>query len=330
VLVLVLALALAGAGCGAGHKARVPPLVGDELAAAAVKLANDGLHVRVHSRLDPAPRGRVVAQSPSPGRSLSGGATVTLTVSSGPRRDIVPQVAGQRSDAAVVNLQAAGFKAVLRNQVSAAVAAGMVISTTPRALAPAPRGSNILVRVSSGAQQPAVPSVVHLRQSAAQDRLTGAGFSVIVQSREGARSAGHVIAQSPAAKTRLKAGSPVTIEVARAVPKVTVPDVGAQTEVHAVKALSAAGLAVQLKLSTVTDRAKDGVVLSQSPKSGASVKRATTETVAVGRYVAPVAPKNKPKRRRTTKKKLPVPKRGAAQPSGQAVQPSGKSAQPAR
>jgi serine/threonine-protein kinase len=189
----------------------------------------------------------------------------------------------------------------------------VVISTVPRALAPAPRGSTVFVTVSSGAQQPAVPSVVHQRQSAAQQRLTGAGFSVIVSPREGGGSAGHVISQSPAANTRLKAGSPVTVVVANAVPRLTVPDVSAQAEAHAVKALSAAGLAVQLEPSNVTDKAKDGEVLSQRPSADATVSRGATVTVAVGHYVPPPPSRNKPKRRPST-----VPKRGPAQPSATA------------
>ncbi|TMK38822.1 MAG: PASTA domain-containing protein [Actinobacteria bacterium] len=135
-----------------------------------------------------------------------------------------------------------------------------------------------------------------------------------------------MIGQTPGPSTRLKAGSPVTIVVAKSVPQVAVPDVSGQTEAHAVKALSGAGLTVQLALSNVSDRAKEGVVLSQRPSGYATVRRGAATTVTVGRYLAPPPPKNKKKSKRrasTTNppfsKNRPLPE---SQPGANAAPPN--------
>ncbi len=81
-------------------------------AADATRLLTDaGYEVRTDAQPNrDYPPGTVVAQSPAPGRTLRRGATVRLTVASGPpAKALVPSVLGQSADRAAAALRDAGF-----------------------------------------------------------------------------------------------------------------------------------------------------------------------------------------------------------------------------
>src|SRR5204863_217320 len=123
------------------------------------------------------PKGVVVEQSPVAGVTAARNTTVTLTVSSGAKPVIVPQVVGQS--------QAAG--ATLR------------------------RGTRVPLVVSAGPNpQPAtsVPNVVGQDQATAASTLRSAGFRVVVLNRPttNASKDGLVVDEQPRAGSSIPAG----------------------------------------------------------------------------------------------------------------------------
>jgi len=82
---VVLLGALLMRGCTGTTHVQMPRVVGQSYAKAAAALDKAGLHAQRRTLHSDAPVGTVLRQSERPGTSLSEGATVTLTVSSGPR-----------------------------------------------------------------------------------------------------------------------------------------------------------------------------------------------------------------------------------------------------
>jgi eukaryotic-like serine/threonine-protein kinase len=89
----------------------VPDVLNQTEASARSELDAAGFAVQViEAASDTAPEGFVSAQSPDPGTEAAKGATVTITVSTGPATAPVPNVVGQQSEAAEDDLQDAGFQ----------------------------------------------------------------------------------------------------------------------------------------------------------------------------------------------------------------------------
>lgn len=116
----------------AGDGIAVPDLIDQTAAEAQRALAAAGLGpVEVTQLPHPsAPAGRVIAQSPLPGQQLRAGASVSVALSSGRERALVPDVMGFSADRAETLLRRAGFEVTRLLQESPA-AAGQVLRTDP-------------------------------------------------------------------------------------------------------------------------------------------------------------------------------------------------------
>jgi serine/threonine-protein kinase len=129
-----------------------------------------------------------------------------------------------------------------------------------------------------------VPNVVGLNKSGATDALAKAGFQAKVKIVDSAKPKGEVVAQTPAGGTVIALGSLVTIEVSNGVPAiVVVPKVVGLKSDAAQTALKDAGFLVKIVFKDVTDPARYGVVLAQSPGGGAKADQGTTVTITVGK-----------------------------------------------
>ena len=91
------------------------------------------------------PADTVVSQSPS---SAAPGATITLSVSKGPKQSTVPDVTGEDETSAKDELKAAGFKVQVQHQdVTDPSQNGIVISQTPGGGTQADHGSTVTIVV---------------------------------------------------------------------------------------------------------------------------------------------------------------------------------------
>jgi len=264
----------------------VPHVVGQSVQSASAELRAAGLKVTVERTASGRPADQVLAQDPSGGAHAKQDSTVTLTVSSGPAPVQVPTVVGLSQQKAVKQLAAAGL-VVSRvvEQADGTVPAGNVISTSPAAGQSVASGSQVTVVVSSGPEQTSVPDVVGLTQQQAQQTLGSRGFDVTI-AEQGSDTAtpGTVVRQDPAAGRRVDPGTSVTIVVARAIPKVDVPDLSGQTRSEASDTLTAAGLVPRVSSRDVTDSALDGVVVAQDPAPNEQVKQGAPVRIFVGRF----------------------------------------------
>ncbi len=295
---LVLLLA-AGAGVAAYLLTRpaqkaVTPVVGEQFDTARTQLLDAGFKVSELEESSNHPLGYVFAQNPPGGTKVDVGSTVTLTVSAGPQSTNVPAVQGETLSQAKQAITKAHLTVgVIQHQHSSQVASGDVVSTSPSAGQSVPVGSAVVIVVSSGKPLVSVPNVVGQSQASATSSLQSAGLSVTSTTQTSASTpAGNVISESPASGTLVAPGSTATIVVAQAQPKkpnntATVPDVKGDTTAAANSALSAAGFSVSQTTKTVSNKSKDGTVLSQSPSSGATAKKGSTVTIVVGQFQQP-------------------------------------------
>ncbi|HXE56608.1 MAG TPA: PASTA domain-containing protein [Gemmatimonadales bacterium] len=186
------------------------------------RLAEAGFRVRLESA-EPSPstpRDAVVWQDPPPGVVLPDGGVVRIAPSAGPPPLLVPDLAGlDEADARKV-VGAAGLVVGGVDSVPATAPRGVVLSSTPAAGAPiAPRGELVLT-VSGGPAEAAVPDVLGLALPEARLRLARAGFRLGTVSREVAdQPDGIVLDQQPVPGTVSPQETPVNLVVSqRAIP----------------------------------------------------------------------------------------------------------------
>ncbi len=262
----------------------VPELAGQTQSVAVASLKRAGLvpvvtlaaNARVAS-------GEVIGTTPPRGTVVKSGSAVSVVVSSGPGIVALPNVYNKKSDEATKILREKGFQPTTQSQSSNTVAKGLVISTDPSADTEVQVGGPVTVLVSSGPQEVSVPEVTGESQANATATLAAAGLKETVVKREVAEpAAGTVISQTPSASSQLRLGGQVTIVVAQALKQVPVPSVVGQSEAQAMNALSSAGYTPHSVSRTVTDPAKVGIVLQQSPAAGHKLAKGASVTIAVG------------------------------------------------
>src|SRR5437588_3279197 len=215
-LLLVLVLVGLGALLFATHHGKkqtttvaatkpVPAVVGLTKTAATARVTQAGFDAQVRFAPSARPKNEVVAQAPQPGARLSRGGTVALTVSSGPPKQGVPDVTGQKVAAAIRRLRAAHLDS--REQlVFARAAPGTVVRQTPAAGANVKKGAVVVLEVSKGPQRVPVPAVVGRKRGDAVAALKQAGLVAAVFSVPSTEPQGVVVAQDPSAGSKAPKG----------------------------------------------------------------------------------------------------------------------------
>ncbi len=219
IIVAVLAYLLLNGGNG--NTASVPSVVGQPVAAAKTTVQKAGLVpvvVNVPSSDKP---GIVVSSNPQFGTKVAPHSQVTLRVSAGPKKVIIPNVSGQSEGQAQSTLQGLGLNVTTKTDPASTMAQGKVVKTNPPAGTQVKQGSTVTLFVSGGGTQ--VPSVIGDPESTAKSILSNAGFQVKVVTAAGSAGStpGTVFSQQPSNGTTAPAGSTVTIFVAAAVQPTT-------------------------------------------------------------------------------------------------------------
>jgi serine/threonine-protein kinase len=293
-LVALLVLLLAGGGVAAylilrPVKEVVPAVVGEPFSAAQSQLQGKGFTVSQLQLTNPKPSGTVIAQSPLAGGKAKQGSNVSLTVSSGPGNTTVPTVVGETLQQARSSIQIANLKVgKVVHQTSTQYAKGEVIDTSPAAGAQPSVGTPVTIFVSSGPPSVQVPDVTTEDLGQAKSTLQSRGFNVNTTYQVStAATPGTVISQNPVGGKSAATGATVTLVVAKAPPTVAVPNVVGKTHGAANAMLGAAGFPATPQQQTVTNQSQNGIVLSQTPAASTQVKKGSSVTIVIGKYVAP-------------------------------------------
>ena len=151
---------------------------------------------------------------------------------------------------------------------------GQVLRQDPGAGGEVDEGSEVVLEVSTGPEQVAVPDVVGATEDEARFTLTAAGLTVgdVVEQQDEARE-GTVLSQTPQADEQVDSGSTVSLVVSSGPPPVVVPDVRGMTEGAAIEALSRAGLDPESGGPRPDEVVPPGQVVDTDPDPGRSVRR---------------------------------------------------------
>jgi eukaryotic-like serine/threonine-protein kinase len=271
-------------------KAVVPDVVLKQLSVARAELEDADFNVSTNFQTDKHAYGTVIGQFPLAGVKKDEGSTVALTVSQGPGNGTVPSVQGltiEQADRAIRHAKLKIGRTV--SQSSTVYAAGDVISTSPAAGATPPVGTPVVITVSTGPPNVAVPNVSGESLSAAKAALQAAGFTNITTSTQASTTVkpNNVITTSPAPGAKVPASATINIVLATAPTTATVPDVKGNTLTAAQQALTAAGFTVTETVKVVRNSADNGIVLKQSPGAGKTEPKKSAVTITVGQYQAP-------------------------------------------
>lgn len=198
----------------------VPDVVGQSIEDATFLLAKKGLEVgkKEYKYSDKVEENVIISQDPKAGKKARKGTAVNLVISKGVSMVKVPDVVGQTEREAATRLGQAGLKMSKAEEFSDSVAKGRVIRQAPSGGVELKKGSTVQVVISKGPETVTVPDVVtgNPTEATARSKLTNAGFNVAVTYVLDPANDGKVIAQYPAAGTKAKKGSTVTITVGQA------------------------------------------------------------------------------------------------------------------
>jgi serine/threonine-protein kinase len=289
---LLVVLLVAGAAATAYFLSRpkqelVPSVTNEPYAVAASQLRQAGFDANPYRVANSRVAGTVLGQTPAGNTKADKGTTVTLRVSKGLGNVRIPSVQGETRTTAEKTLKGYGLKVSRTESVaSSRWATGKATGTSPGAGQSVPTGTKIVLLISSGAPQKAVPDVKGQNAAAAAATLRANGFKVrFDRVVDGSVTAGQVLQQTPTGDAKASPGATVTLTVAKAPAKGTVPSVTGDPTAGAISALQAAGFTnYKEQFRTVHNQVKAGTVVAQQPAGGSTQLKSTTVVIVIGRY----------------------------------------------
>ncbi len=275
----------------------VPEVTGNQLNVAIALLQQNGFSVGEIQRVErEAPANEVLEQDPAASPPANKAALdcafltlfcskpkVMLTVSAGPGSAKVPSTAGLQAGEAEEKVEDAGFKPRLESMHSESVEENLVIKSEPPGGETATKGTDVVLRVSSGPKLATVPVLVGTQRSVAVQQIRGRGFTPSVEEVESPKPAGEVVRQAPSAGSRLPPGSSVSIAVSKGEEKAKAPNVIGKLRAEAVEAVRAEGLKPVVQEQQTEVPSQVGRVTDQFPPPGSELEPGSTVTLVVGK-----------------------------------------------
>lgn len=228
-------------------------------------------------------KGTVSEQKTEAGKKVKKNSTVEVVVSSDLVGDeiTVPDVSGMSEDDAQRALEDEGLKVGSSEFVyDDNVAEGDVIGTTPSANAKVTKDTEIIMKVSKGAERKTVPDIRGMSESAARDALSNAGLTVgtVTYDYNDSVEKGNVVSQSLNGGKKVSKGTTVDFAVSngkKPEEKISVPGVAGVSENNARQLISNAGLSVGTVTYQANNNVGAGLVVSCDPGVGSSVSKGT-------------------------------------------------------
>jgi beta-lactam-binding protein with PASTA domain len=234
--------------------------------------------------------GNAIKTDPAAGESVEPGATVTLTVSKGPRQAAVPDVVGSVLAEAEAAIADAKLSVGVVDVVDDRSPRNTVLSQDPGAGTRMDQGSAVNLIVSSGPANVIIPAVQGQSGADAQAALEGEGLVVEVQERTNATvPAGDAVKTDPGDGTEVEVGSTVILTVSRGPKQVTVPGIVGLPEADAITAIEAAELQSGERSEANDENVAPGAVIGQDPAEGTVLDKGSNVdyTVSLGPVVEP-------------------------------------------
>ncbi|MGI5427098.1 Stk1 family PASTA domain-containing Ser/Thr kinase [Streptomyces sp. CA-179760] len=162
---------------------------------------------------------------------------------------------------------------------------GKVCDQDPKAGVDVKKGDTINLVVSTGAPKVAVPSVVGKIIDDARATLEGDKYKFEVETKpqESPEDPGTVLEQNPRLGEEVEKGSKITLTIAKAEAKSTVPDVLGQSCDQAKAQMTANNLVGNCTEVDTQDDNQVGKVIQTTPQSGSSVDKNSSVNIQIGK-----------------------------------------------
>ncbi|MEV6506532.1 Stk1 family PASTA domain-containing Ser/Thr kinase [Streptomyces sp. NPDC051642] len=277
VLVLVGAIligkwAFSGNG-SANDNVSTPNFIGQTQTVANTMADNIGLKLSFTSKTcADQPKGKICTQNPDPNTSVKKDSTVSLVVSTGAPKVVVPSVVGQSFDDASETLTGDKyqFKVEKKEKVSGEDP-GTVLDQDPALGAEVQKGTTITLTVAKAQAKSTVPDVSgkscdDAKAQMQQNNLVGNCTEVTTTDNN---LNGKVVSTSPTAGTQVDKNSSVNIQIGK-VSQTQVPNVVGQTVANAKQILQQNGF-TNIQFADNSDQGDNAIVTQQDPGSGNQV-----------------------------------------------------------
>ncbi|CAL9306866.1 Stk1 family PASTA domain-containing Ser/Thr kinase [Streptomyces sp. SudanB52_2052] len=164
-------------------------------------------------------------------------------------------------------------------------AKGNICSQNPKAGTDVQKGDTIALVVSAGAPKVAVPSVVGESLDDARAKLEGDKYQFVVETKakESSEDPGTVLEQDPELGAEVEKGSTITLTIAKAEAKSTVPDVLGQSCDAAKQQMQASNLVGNCTEVETDDDNQVGKVIATTPQAGTSVEKNSSVNIQIGK-----------------------------------------------
>ncbi|MBK3628808.1 Stk1 family PASTA domain-containing Ser/Thr kinase [Streptomyces asoensis] len=164
---------------------------------------------------------------------------------------------------------------------------GKICDQDPKPTTKVDKDSTVNLVVSTGAPKVAVPNVIDKDVEAATKQLEDKGFEVETKQTESSQEPGTVLSQDPDPATELEKGSTVTLEVAKAVQKATVPDVSNKSCDEAKAQMQQNDLKGNCVEVDTQDQNQVGKVVQTVPSIGSQADKGSTVQIQIGKSSQP-------------------------------------------
>lgn len=268
---------------GPGTRVVVPSLAGLSVDQANTDLSALGLQSKVTDQVfsEDVLKGIVISSQPAGGGRVNEGGTVSLTVSKGPERYLVPDMQGLTIDAATALISKNSLAiGTITETFNLKIPPGFIIASSPVAGTSVARNTTINLALSKGIEQLPLASYVGKGGEQALNELTDAGFNVTSRyAYSESVPIGIVISQTPAGGGEAPRGTKIALVVSKGSQSVFIPNIYSLTQAKATAILQDLDLLVTVKKIGTRDVK---IVIDILPMVGSKVMRGSTVTITVG------------------------------------------------
>lgn len=288
ILVIVLIVALSGAayailsnwGSAAENLAVVPGVLNLSKAEAQQRVEQAGFEFDPQYQASATvEEGFVIRQSPEEGNKMAKGEKVTVWISTGKGKVVVPDLVGKSKETAYHELGKVGLNVDPREEVTDDKnKVGMVLRQSPEGGQELAAGETVTIVIGIDSNTVAVPRLIGMPKDTAISVLTQLELVAETQEIESDRPGGEVVDQNPK-DGKVAPGSTVIIYVSKAPEDTTVKVPAVAGLGYTVREARSILQTYKLKLKEepyyVTD-VEPGIVLGQDPAAGQVVEQGTT------------------------------------------------------
>ncbi|MGC3001211.1 Stk1 family PASTA domain-containing Ser/Thr kinase [Streptomyces sp. G35A] len=197
----------------------------------------------------------------------------------------VPSFVGEKKDAAERLAKNGDLTLAFTSKPCEDQSKGKICDQDPAAGTKVKKGSTVNLVVSTGAPKVTVPSVTGLGVDEAREKLEADkyAFDVRTESRESPEDAGTVLEQDPTTGAEVEKGTTITLIIAKAEERSTVPDVAGKTCDEAKAQMTANDLVGNCTEQETDDQNQVGKVISTTPGANQQVDKNSTVQIVIGK-----------------------------------------------